>query len=51
MSAEAAVISSWDQPLGAALLNDVERFLARFIAYPDEHCRVAHVLWCGHAHP
>src|SRR6185369_11309796 len=35
---------------GAALLAQVETFLQRFVAYPDEHCRVAHVLWLAHAH-
>lgn len=31
-------------------LDDVERFLARFVAYPSEHARVAHTLWIAHAH-
>jgi hypothetical protein len=35
---------------GDQLLADVERFLARFVAYPSDHALVAHVLWCGHAH-
>ena len=35
---------------GAALLNDVRAFLSRFIAYPSEHAKVAHVLWIAHAH-
>ena len=35
---------------GAALLDDVDRFLCRFVAYPSIHSRVAHVLWIGHAH-
>jgi hypothetical protein len=35
---------------GAALLNDVEIFLGRFVAYPSEHARLAHVLWIAHAH-
>ena len=35
---------------GAALLNDVRAFLSRFIAYPSEHAKVAHVLWITHAH-
>ncbi|MDQ3663786.1 MAG: DUF3631 domain-containing protein, partial [Actinomycetota bacterium] len=34
---------------GAELLNDVERFLGRFVAYPSEAARVAHVLWIVHA--
>lgn len=35
---------------GATLLADVEAFLSRFVAYPSEATRVAHVLWCAHAH-
>jgi hypothetical protein len=35
---------------GAALLNDVEGFLKRFIVYPSEHARIAHVLWIAHTH-
>ncbi len=32
------------------VLDDVEAFLARFVAYPSEAARVAAVLWTGHAH-
>jgi hypothetical protein len=35
---------------GAAILNDVRSFLSRFIAYPSEHAKTAHVLWVAHAH-
>jgi hypothetical protein len=35
---------------GAQILADVEQYLARFVAYPSEHCRVAHALWIGHTH-
>ncbi len=35
---------------GANLLGDVETFLARFVAYPSEHARVAHALWIAHTH-
>lgn len=34
---------------GVALLNDVEAFLARFVAYPSDAARVAHTLWIAHA--
>jgi hypothetical protein len=34
----------------ASLLDDVERWLARFVAYPSRHELVAHVLWVPHAH-
>jgi hypothetical protein len=35
---------------GAAVLDDVGAFLARFVVYPSEHAQVAHVLWIAHAH-
>lgn len=43
----------WDEPAdttGAELLEDVEAYLSRFVAYPSEHALVAHVLWIAHAH-
>jgi hypothetical protein len=41
----------FDELLGREpVLDDVERFLARFVAYPSEHARIAHTLWIGHAH-
>ena len=39
-----------DRVQGAALLEDVENFLQRFIIYPSEHGRIAHTLWIAHAH-
>jgi len=33
---------------GAELLHDVETFLGRFVAYPSEAAKVAHVLWITH---
>jgi hypothetical protein len=35
---------------GAALLEDVLKFLSRFIAYPSDHALIAHVLWIAHTH-
>lgn len=35
---------------GDLILNDVSAYLKRFVAYPSDHCRVAHVLWIAHAH-
>ena len=35
---------------GAAILNDVRSFLSRFVVYPSEHAKIAHVLWVAHAH-
>lgn len=34
----------------ASPLADVEVLLARYVAYPSEHARVAHCLWVQHAH-
>src|SRR2546423_1477229 len=39
-----------DARQGAAMLNQVYAFLGRFVAYPSDHARVAHALWCVHAH-
>jgi Protein of unknown function (DUF3631) len=35
---------------GDAILCAVEAFLGRFVVYPSEHAKVAHVLWTGHTH-
>jgi hypothetical protein len=32
------------------LLDDVYDFIGRFVAYPSDHARVAHVLWIAHTH-
>jgi hypothetical protein len=43
------VISPWGGIIdGAELLNRVERFLSRFVAYPSEAARIAHTLWIAH---
>lgn len=34
----------------SVLLDDIEAYLGRFVAYPSVHARVAHVLWIAHAH-
>ena len=47
---EPKVVRIRAQQLGAELLSDVEAFLARFIAYPSEHERIAHALWIAHSH-
>ena len=36
--------------VGAQVLEDVERYLSRFVAYPSEGAKVASVLWAAHAH-
>ncbi|MGE2731411.1 DUF3631 domain-containing protein [Mycolicibacterium vaccae] len=33
---------------GCQTLNEVEHFLSRFIAYPNDHARHAHTLWLAH---
>lgn len=35
-------------PTGCQVLDRVETFLARFVAYPSEAARVAHTLWIAH---
>jgi hypothetical protein len=35
---------------GAELLDRVEKYVARFVAYPSVAARVAHVLWIVHCH-
>jgi uncharacterized protein DUF3631 len=35
---------------GAALLDDVRAFLARFVIYPSEEAHTAHTLWVVHTH-
>jgi len=37
-------------PTGAELLDAVETFVGRFVAYPSAHARLAHVLWIAHTH-
>src|SRR5262245_1405669 len=39
-----------ETPLGDRVLTEVHQFLARFVAYPSEHARIAHALWCVHTH-
>jgi hypothetical protein len=36
--------------IGCHVLDEVEAFLSRFVAYPTEAARVAHVLWIAHTH-
>lgn len=35
---------------GAVLLDEIERFYGRFVAFPSDHARVAVVLWAAHTH-
>jgi phage/plasmid primase-like uncharacterized protein len=38
------------QVAGVEILDAVYEFLGRFVAYPSDDARVAHVLWIAHAH-
>ncbi len=41
----------WGHASGAThVLDDVEAYLGRFVAYPSEHAGVAHALWIAHTH-
>lgn len=43
--------NSTDRPSeGGVILNDVLRYIRRFVAYPSEHAAIAHALWIAHAH-
>lgn len=42
--------AEYHDPEGAALLNAVSDYLGRFVAYPSDDAKVAHVLWVAHAH-
>ena len=37
-------------PDGSEVLDHVEEFLGRFVAFPSEAARVAVTLWCAHTH-
>src|SRR5262245_15878446 len=39
-----------DARQGEKVLRDVDRFFARFVAYPSAHARTAHALWVLHSH-
>ncbi len=45
-------MSAWipDPHDGAAVLDDVETLIARFVAFPSEAARVATTLWAAHTH-
>jgi hypothetical protein len=36
--------------LGTDIIDHVDTFLARFVAYPSDHARLAHALWIIHCH-
>jgi hypothetical protein len=46
----AAPEDDFEPIIGHELLDSVEAFLRRFVAYPSDHAVVAHVLWIFHAH-
>lgn len=46
-----SIDEAWIPPAddnGGDVLTEVENFLARFVVYPSEAARIAHVLWVGH---
>lgn len=45
-----SIPTSTNKASGADILDCVERFCGRFIAYPSNHARIAHALWIAHAH-
>jgi hypothetical protein len=45
-----ALALTTDARQGEAVLGAVYKFLARFVAYPSEHARIAHALWILHTH-
>jgi hypothetical protein len=50
---EIRALHALDTPMvedGSAIFNAVYDFIGRFVAYPSEHARVAHVLWIAHTH-
>lgn len=52
MSAEPALsgVYPWEEPTGAILLDDLHKFLGRFVSYPSDHAHTAHTLWIVHTH-
>jgi hypothetical protein len=47
---DAVLDDTQSELFGACVLNQVEAYVGRFVAYPSEHARVAHTLWIAHAH-
>jgi hypothetical protein len=45
---DAAIHNKWQG--GAELLDEVNAFLGRFVAYPTTHAQDAHTLWIAHTH-
>lgn len=48
--ADVALLRTHGETAGAVVLDRVEAFLSRFVAYPSEAARVASVLWAAHTH-
>lgn len=46
--AQSFIDSSVQDVDGAELLDEIERFIGRFVSYPSEDARVAHTLWIAH---
>ncbi len=50
MTAKAELVNDAGPHEGSRLLSEIEAFLSRFVIYPSEATRVAHVLWIAHSH-
>lgn len=48
LEADGADVADMSAPVGGMLLDDVQTFLSRFVAYPSPHALIAHVLWIAH---
>ena len=45
-----AQVLAFDARQGERVIEEVYRFLGRFVSYPTDHAKVAHTLWIVHAH-
>ena len=48
LESDLAHLAGLAQMDGCAVLDQIADFLARFIAYPNQHARYAHALWLAH---
>jgi len=43
-------VARGDEQIPQDLFRKIEKFVTRFVCYPSEHARTAHVLWIAHTH-
>jgi hypothetical protein len=48
--ADVADVTGFDGEEGNVILDAVDAFLRRYVAYPSDHARAAHTLWIAHTH-